>query len=89
MNGLVAGEGPVPNPGSEHLEKEDWVRDALEVGIVVEFAAELPPEIPGRGGIGNGPLANAGSGRCLCSAEIREESQSGRRWHRRQGLSCG
>ena len=55
MNGFVANEGTIPDTGSKHLEQEDWVRDTLKVGIMVELTAELPPEVPGSVCIGNFP----------------------------------
>ena len=75
-NGVVASEETVMDWGCKDLEDKHGTRYAPEVKALVEALAELMSQDTGSVGIGNGLLANTGSGLCFCSAEISKECQS-------------
>ena len=74
---------------SENLEDWDGIIQVVEVGRKLEGVTVVGP---------NGPMVlscagalrnNGGSLRCLCKAQVKEESIAGRRWQMRYGWDCG
>ncbi len=88
-NGLTTGSEPsVADAGGEDLKEVHRVWDVSQRGIKAEGSAEAGPKVPGF--IAPITVANsdAGAGRCLRSAEIREEAIAGLKGHNCQGLVC-
>jgi len=85
----VFGKASITVADGKDKEVLDGVHDMSEEGVDGVFQTKVLPDIPGVVS-GSGSLRNdTGSTRFLRKAEISAECISGRRWHSRQGRSCG
>ena len=89
-NGFTTGcETSIADSSGEDLEQVDGIGEVAKGRVLTEGATEAGPNVPGFIAPITVSSSDSGAGRCLRSADIREEYISGLKWHNCQGSLCG